>query len=150
MPKFSLRESTSNPKWYTSYKYRQFTGYLNRTLNTYAQRFGTRSETYQKLAADIEHWLPANNTRMKNGVRQISKPVSLQKEGISLEFLHEVVESIPNYSELKEEYEEDFTVFAETVTIGHAAPPQRRSYQLSSRLPTALRQRLNRMALVSQ
>ena len=106
MPSFSLRESTS--RWYTSYKYRQFTGYINRTLNTYAQRFGTRSETYQKLAADIEHWLPANNGRMKNGVRQISKPVSLQKEGISLEFLQTVVNSLPNYSELKQEYEEDF------------------------------------------
>lgn len=117
MPKFSLRESTSNPKWYTSYKYRQFTGYLNRTLKTYADRFGTRSETYQKLASDIEHWLPANNGTMKNGVRQISKPVSLQKEGISLEFLHSVVNSIPNYSELKQEYEEDFNRQSEVTNI---------------------------------
>lgn len=106
MPKFSLRGT--GQKWYQSYKYQQFTGYANRTLKTYASKFGTNSETYQKLAADIMEWLPADNTRMKNGVLQISKPVSLQKEGISLEFLQTVVNSIPNYSELKQEYEEDF------------------------------------------
>lgn len=106
MPKFDLR--ATGQKWYNSYKYQQFTGYINRTLKTYANKFGTQSETYQKLAADIEEWLPANNHNMKNGVLKVSKPVSLQKEGISLEFLQTVVNSIPNYSELKQEYEEDF------------------------------------------
>lgn len=106
MPKFDLR--ATGQKWYNSYKYQQFTGYINRTLKTYANKFGTSSETYQKLASDIEEWLPANNHNMKNGVLKVSKPVSLQKEGISLEFLQTVVNSIPNYSELKQEYEEDF------------------------------------------
>ena len=81
---------------------------VNRLLTSYAERFGTHSETYQKLAADVEHWLPKDNRRMKNGVLQISKPVSLQKQGITLDQLLQVREENPTYRENKKEYEEDF------------------------------------------
>lgn len=81
---------------------------VNRLLNSYAERFGTQSETYQSLAADVKSWLPAENTRFKNGVLQISKPVSLQKHGITLDQLMQVREDNPTYGEKKKEYEEDF------------------------------------------
>ena len=60
---------------------------VNRLLNSYAERFGTQSETYQSLASDVKSWLPVENTRFKNGVLQIAKPVSLQKQGITLDQL---------------------------------------------------------------
>lgn len=81
---------------------------VNRLLNSYAERFGIQSETYQKLASDVEHWLPKENRRTKNGVLQIIKPVSLQKQGITLDKLLDVREKNPTYGEKKREYEEDF------------------------------------------
>lgn len=81
---------------------------VNRLLNSYAERFGTQSQTYQSLASDVVKWLPKENMRFKNGVLQISKPVSLQKQGITLDQLTQVREDNPTYGEKKKEYEEDF------------------------------------------